>query len=129
LPSEKRSYGGHRFWPRVAGAFGGDSGGEQRRSNRHHPFVDEIFNDIFVELQSRLSEPLTDLSEADRVAILTAVMKGAGRGVLSGIAVQTHAVNEAWHDVDVQTWFRGPEGAIGKPDLWAERYGQPAEEE
>ena len=93
------------------------------------PFVDEIFNDVFVELQSRLSEPLTDLPEADRVAILTAVMKGAWRGVLSGIAVQTHAVNEAAHNVDVQTWFRGPGGEIGKPDLWAERYGQPADEE
>jgi hypothetical protein len=93
------------------------------------PFVDEIFNDVFAELQSRLSEPLTDLSEADRVAILTAVMKGAWRGVLSGIALQTHAVNEASHDVDVQTWLRGPEGDIGKPDLWAERYGQPAEGE
>lgn len=45
------------------------------------PFVDEIFNDVFVELQSRLSEPLTDLPEADRVAILTAVMKGSWRGV------------------------------------------------
>jgi hypothetical protein len=93
------------------------------------PFVDEIFNDVFAELQSRLSEPLTDLSEADRVAILTAIMKGAWRGVLSGIALQTHAVNEASHDVDVQTWLRGPEGDIGKPDLWAERYGQPAEGE
>jgi hypothetical protein len=93
------------------------------------PFVDEIFNDVFVELQSRLSEPLTDLPEADRVAILTAVMKGAWRGVLSGIAVQTHAVNEAAQNVDVQTWFRGPGGEIGKPDLWAERYGQPADEE
>jgi hypothetical protein len=93
------------------------------------PFVDEIFNDVFAELQSRLSEPLTDLPEADRVAILTAVMKGAWRGVLSGIAVQTHAVNEASYGVDVQTWFRGPEGDIGKPDLWAERYGQPAEGE
>jgi hypothetical protein len=93
------------------------------------PFVEEIFNDVFAELQSRLSEPLTDLAEADRVAILTAVMKGAWRGVLSGIAVQTHAVNEASRDVDVQTWFRGPHGDIGKPDLWAERYGRPAEEE
>ena len=93
------------------------------------PFVDEIFNDVFAELQSRMSEPLTDLPEADRVAILTAVMKGAWRGVLSGIAVQTHAVNEASHDVDVQTWFRGPEGDIANPDLWAERYGQPAEGE
>jgi hypothetical protein len=93
------------------------------------PFVDEIFNDVFAELQSRLSEPLTDLPEADRVAILTAVMKGAWRGVLSGIAVQTHAVNAASEDVDVQTWFRGPDGHIDKPDLWAERYGQPGEEE
>jgi hypothetical protein len=93
------------------------------------PFVDEIFNDVFAELQSRLSEPLTDLPEADRVAILTAVMKGAWRGVLSGIAVQTHAVNEASREVDVQTWFRGPKGDIAKPDLWAERYGQPAEGE
>ncbi len=93
------------------------------------PFVDEIFNDVFAELQSRLSEPLTDLPEPDRVAILTAVMKGAWRGVVSGIAVQTHAVNEASHDVDVQTWLRGPEGEIEKPDLWAERYGQSAEEE
>ena len=36
-----------------------------------------------------------DLPEADRVAIFTAVMKGAWRGVLSGIAVQTHAVHRA----------------------------------
>jgi hypothetical protein len=93
------------------------------------PFVEEIVNDVFAELQSRLSEPLTDLPEADRVAILTAVMKGAWRGVLSGIAVHTHAVNEASHDVDVQTWFRGPQGDIGKPDLWAERYGPAADEE
>jgi hypothetical protein len=91
------------------------------------PFVDEIFNDVFAELQARLSAPLTDLSEADRVAILTAVMKGAWRGVLSGIAVHTHAVNEASQELDVQTWFRGPDGDIGKPDLWAERYGPAAE--
>ncbi len=90
------------------------------------PIVDEIFNDVFAELQSRLSKPLTDLPEADRVAILTAVMKGAWRGVLSGIAVQTHAVNEASHEVDVQTRFSGPKGDIAKPDLWAERYEEPA---
>jgi hypothetical protein len=93
------------------------------------PFVEEIFNDVFAELQSRLSEPLTGLPEADRVAILTAVMKGAWRGVLNGIAVQTHAVNEASRDVDVQTWFLGPEGDLSQPDLWAERYGQPDEDE
>jgi hypothetical protein len=93
------------------------------------PFVDEIFTDVFAELQSRLSEPLTDLSEADRVAILTAILKGAWRGVLSGIAVQTHAVNAASQDLNVQTWFRGPEGNIDNPDLWSERYGRPAEEE
>ena len=69
------------------------------------------------------------LPEAYRLAILTAVMKGAWRGVVSGIAVQTHAVNEASHDVDVQTWLRGPDGDIDKPDLWAERYGKPAEGE
>jgi hypothetical protein len=93
------------------------------------PFVDEIFNDVFAELQSRLSEPLTDLPEADRVAILTAVMKGAWRGVVSGIAVQTHAVNEASDDIDVQAWLRGPDGDIDKPDLWAERYEQAPEGE
>jgi hypothetical protein len=42
-------------------------------------FVDEIVNDVFVEVQSRLSEPLTDLPEADQVASLTAVLKGAWR--------------------------------------------------
>ena len=91
------------------------------------PFVDEILNDVFAELQARLSEPLTNLPEADRVAILTAVMKGAWRGVLSGIAVQTIRQRSVSDEVDVQTWFRGPKDDIAKPDPWAERYGQRAE--
>jgi hypothetical protein len=67
------------------------------------PFVEEIFN----ELQSGLS-PGT---------LMTAMMKAAWRGVMRGIAITTHAINESTPEVDVQTWFHGLDGDIGEPDL------------
>jgi hypothetical protein len=58
------------------------------------PFVGEIYNDVLSELESRTG-CLTNLSEADQYAVHTAVMKGAWRGVLRGIALYTHEVSQA----------------------------------
>jgi hypothetical protein len=91
------------------------------------PFAEEIFTDLIGELTTRFPG-LVHLSDPDRSAVLTAVMKGAWRGILRGIAIHAHAFNEeadaqAVEDpdadvvrVDTQI-IAGPE-----PDMWADSY-------
>jgi hypothetical protein len=84
------------------------------------PFVAEIFSDLYDELEARFPE-LVALPERDRRAIATAITKAAWRGVLRGVALSTHEINQRAPQVRIQTWF-DTDGE--EPDPWAERHGE-----
>jgi hypothetical protein len=92
-------------------------------------FATEIFNDLAAELKSRLQQSLATYSEADRIAILTAISKAAWRGILRGVAVTTYAVNakadtEQGENEGADVVRLDPQLSIGaEPDLWADEYG------
>jgi hypothetical protein len=75
---------------------------------------------------------MADLDEADRIAVLTAVSKGAWRGILRGVALYSHAFNE---QADAQL-AEDPGADVTRvettlhvdpePDVWATRYGSEA---
>jgi hypothetical protein len=86
------------------------------------PYVKEIFTQVADELRSRLSMDIDELSEADQLAINTAVMKAAWRGALRGLAIYEQALNEASPETSYQTWVHRPEG--DEDDPWTDEYGE-----
>ena len=84
------------------------------------PFAADIFEELFTELQSRLTQGLQTYPEADRIAIITAISKAGWQGILTGIAIHAHEVNQKQEDVEFDTWIY-PDDV---PDLWAQRYGE-----
>lgn len=94
------------------------------------PFATEIFEDTHKELVSRLEQGLETLSEADRMAILTAIAKASWNGILRGIAITAYAVN-TYADAQEE---RDPDAdalrldvdmkAKPAPDMWADRFAE-----
>jgi hypothetical protein len=88
------------------------------------PFAEEIFKQCWDELLTRV-DGLGDLPDADAVAISTAVGKAAWRGVLRGMALVTHEINQK-SSTQVDLVLNRPEDDTFEPDAWAEQYGQDA---
>ncbi len=92
-------------------------------------FATEIFNELSAEMMSRLEQPLARHSEADRIAVLTAISKAAWRGILRGVAITTYAVNakadeQLAENEDAEVFRLDPQlHTSPEPDLWAQQYG------